>query len=108
MTGQLKFGLVKSDRSTIFCIQNLFGPKMHLRMEFDSGIGPTCLDNLPVFLPRFAQIFYQICSDIGADLVKYRCKLGRVTTLFSNDLALNLPNRNEHGKNIELTELDWY
>ena len=22
--------------------QNLFGPKMHLRMEFDSGVGPTC------------------------------------------------------------------
>ena len=27
------------------------------------------LDNLPVFLPRFAPIFYQICSDFGADLV---------------------------------------
>ena len=23
--------------------QNLFGPKMHLRMEFDSGDGPSCL-----------------------------------------------------------------
>ena len=42
MTGQVKSGLVKSDRSTIFCIQNLFVPKMHLRMEFDSGVGPTC------------------------------------------------------------------
>ena len=27
------------------------------------------LDNLPVFLPRFAPIFYQVCSDFGADLV---------------------------------------
>ena len=26
----------------MFCTQNLFGPKMHLRMEFDSGVGPTC------------------------------------------------------------------
>ena len=49
MTGQVKFGLVKSDRSSqkifghkIFWAQNLFGPKMHLRMEFDSGVGPTC------------------------------------------------------------------
>ena len=41
LTGQVKFGLVKSDRSTIFCTQNLFGPKMHMRMEFDSGVGPT-------------------------------------------------------------------
>ena len=23
--------------------QNLFGPKMHLRKEFDSGVGPTFL-----------------------------------------------------------------
>ena len=42
LTGQVKLGLVKSDRSTIICTQNLFGPKMHLRMEFDSGVGPTC------------------------------------------------------------------
>ena len=42
MTGQVKFGLVKSDMSTIFCTQNLFGSKIHLRMEFDSGVGPTC------------------------------------------------------------------
>ena len=42
MTGQVKFGLVKSDRSTNFCTQNLFGPEIHLRMEFDSGVGPTC------------------------------------------------------------------
>ena len=23
--------------------QHFFGPKMHLRMEFDSGVAPTCL-----------------------------------------------------------------
>ena len=33
-------------------------------------------DNLPVFLPQFAPIFYQKCSDFGADLVKNRSKLG--------------------------------
>ena len=49
MTGQVKFGLVKSDRSSqknfgpkIVWAQNLFGTKMHLRMEFDTGVGPTC------------------------------------------------------------------
>ena len=36
--------MVKSDRSTIFCTRNLFGPKMHLRMEFDFGVGPTCFN----------------------------------------------------------------
>ena len=49
MTGQVKFGWVKSDRSSqknfepkILWAQILFGTKMHLRMEFDSGVGPTC------------------------------------------------------------------
>ena len=49
MTGQVKFGLVKSDRSSrkkfepkIVWAQILFGTKMHLSMEFDSGVGPTC------------------------------------------------------------------
>ena len=28
--------------TTIFCAQNLFGPKIHLRIEFDFGVGPTC------------------------------------------------------------------
>ena len=36
MTGQVKLGLViRQDKKN-------FGPKMHLRMEFDSGVGPTC------------------------------------------------------------------
>ena len=49
MTGQVKFGLVKSDRSSlkifgpkIVWAQILLGTKMHLMMEFDSGVGPTC------------------------------------------------------------------
>ena len=25
-----------------FLTQNLFGPQMHLKLEFDSGVGPTC------------------------------------------------------------------
>ena len=27
---------------TLFLTQNLFGPNMHLKLEFDSGVGPTC------------------------------------------------------------------
>ena len=28
---------------TLLLTQNLFGPQMHLKLEFDSGVGPTCL-----------------------------------------------------------------
>ena len=52
---QVKSGQVKSSQDwseltffgpNNFCIENLFGPKMHLRMEFDSGVGPTCIGQL--------------------------------------------------------------
>ena len=29
---------------TLFLTQNFFGPKIHLKMECDSGVGPTCFD----------------------------------------------------------------
>ena len=48
-SGQIKLGQVQNFfvtrfflDPTIFFSQNLFGPKMHLRMEIDSGVGPTC------------------------------------------------------------------
>ena len=56
MKGQVKFrqvksGLFQSDRSSwnylgpkFFLAKNFLDPKMHLRMKFDSGVGPTCLD----------------------------------------------------------------
>merc|ERR1711954_419080 len=64
MSGQVMSGQVKSGQvqnffgtnilldPTIFCSQNLFGPKMHLRMEFDSGVGPTC----PTYLGSSSRI----------------------------------------------------
>ena len=54
MTGQVKFKLVKTDRSSqkILWAQNLFGPKMHLRMEFDSGVGQTCFAYHPYELNK--------------------------------------------------------
>ena len=52
-SNQVKFGLVKSDRSTISFTQNLFGPKMHLRMQFDSVVGPTCFYFEPFTISSF-------------------------------------------------------
>ena len=48
---------VKSDKSKknfepkILWAQILFGTKMHLRMEFDSGVGPTCFTLLFLLSP---------------------------------------------------------
>ena len=39
---------------TLFLTQNLLWPKMHLRMEFDSGVGPTCLH----FCYKTAQLYF--------------------------------------------------
>ena len=57
MTGQVKFGLVKSDRSSqkifdtkFFGLKIFLDPKLHLRMEFDSGVGPTCFSMLSLLL----------------------------------------------------------
>ena len=61
MTGQVKFSLVKSDRSSqknfepkILWAQILFGTKMHLRMKFDFGVGLTCLFSLTKIFAIFS------------------------------------------------------
>ena len=47
--GDPKFFWPKILLDTKIFTQNLFRPKMHLRMEFDSGVGPTCFIYFPLF-----------------------------------------------------------
>ena len=64
----IQFGMKSSyDRSSYVWIgyqtgQKIFGPKMHLRMEFDSGVGPTC--------PFLILFFYNKLNEPAAWLQK--------------------------------------
>ena len=63
--GLLRTGLVRTSQvgtvqhffgPEIFWTQHVFGPKMLLRMEFDSGVDPTCF----VFSLPYPNIFLNI------------------------------------------------
>ena len=50
------FGIITFLELTLFSTLNSFGLNMHLRMEFDSGVGPTC------FILYYFSLLFLACS----------------------------------------------